>query len=140
MATWQLIQNSLYPDEPARVRIAGFNPAVFSVCAGQPASAQPAWDGTFPVLTSPTPFPVYDISVFNNAFSLNGQRVGSGEVYYDNSGSLPTATGCGWVIDIFGGTTDIWIGYKSTGTTPEGCYVRASGCSTGPASLTIESY
>src|SRR6185436_8701423 len=138
LPTWQVIQNSTFPVQPDRVRIVDFNPAVFSVCASQPDSVNPAWDGTMPssFLAYPDTF-VWDS---DSNKSLNGKRMDFAEVTYVNDSSAPTPTGCGWLLQIYGHTDDVWLGYKSTGTGPEGCYSRASGCSAGPTSVYIESY
>jgi hypothetical protein len=140
MATWQIIQNSVFrTDWPTRVRIVSFNAALFSVCAG-PVSGNPAWDGTFPNFDGDNTNPRW----FNvGAVSLNGSSIcdSCADVRWLGGGVPGSDTGCGWGINIESIDVGvIWHGYKVTGADPAGCYVRDSGCSTGPASLTIETY
>lgn len=137
--SFEFFQDTVFPTQPDRVRIHAFDPSVFSPCDGEPASAGLAWDGTFTdTVFGPPTFYGWDSD--NSFESLNGQNMDFAEVFYDNSGLLSTPTGCGWSVEIFLTNLDVWLGYKATGIDPVGCYDRASGCSAGPETLTIESY
>jgi hypothetical protein len=136
--TFQLKRTFINPVMPSQVRIKNFDPSVFDACLGNPASANPAWDGTFPAATIQPEFSVYEFDAPSNK-SLNGQKLGFSFVAFNTSG-VPNSTGCGFELSIKLSPSIIWRGFKLVGTTPMGKYFRVSGCSTVPECLEIESY
>jgi hypothetical protein len=122
-----------FPAQPTSLSISGFDASLFTACGGEPASGNPAWDGTFALLnpmdwentTSP---------------SFKGQAATFIAIAYDDGSSfpLPNPTGCGYYLEIFLSTADSWFGYKANGLSPLGVYTRdPSSCSPGPATLEI---
>lgn len=145
---------------PARVQIhdlAGFV-AALGACPGCSASAAPAWDGKLPVKCTSAPdqltysLPGLTCVVFGTtlpAVSLSGLQIQTGIAGDDHSRIgvqfIPSAR---WEFavqcKVSLGQSDVWIGEKLVGDTPQGTYIRkagaAGGIASGPGCVTIEAY
>lgn len=114
--------------------IAGYFNTMFdpSGCFGPGNSPNPPWNGTFSVAFGECRW----TATHAGAVSINGRTLNSPATEI----SLNTFL-CRWrvriVVNIESGA-DVWVGDKPTGQTPLGVYTRVSGCSAGPASITIQ--
>ena len=121
---------------PTCYRIAGYSDGDLVACGSCSNRVDPVWDGTFPAHSgscSWEPAAVSGPSISGKLLDNTGVGVASG-LYFN------TLT-CSWRMDVrcrAGGTRfDIWVGTKSTGSTPAGVYIRIAGCDT-TTTLTIE--
>jgi len=125
-----------------RFRITGYTGALFNfgACAGA-ASGLPAWAGTWPDYAGPGSG-VWDADSFNfpSNFSIQGRRLAQTEISYNGCNGAELAQ---WSIFLdIGNAADSepWFGVSITGSTPAGVYTRFSGCSPGPATITVEQF
>jgi len=125
---------------PARIRIQGYVDGIFdlSACASA-ASVLPVWDGTMPDYLGGGDWEADGVN-FPSNFSIQGKRLAEAFVVYQACSPAGPAT---WTLFIELGDTfdsEPWVGVLLTGNTPAGVYRRLSGCSPGPATITVEAY
>lgn len=139
--TFELKRTGIFPVEPLRVRVQGYNSASFVGACVIDSSATPEWNGSLPIAAINLPNVVTYLG--GNGEGFQGFEIL--EVRCGYYGSHPTnGTGCGWFFYISlvdgAGSVQVWRGIKGVGTTPVGRYYRESGCLTSPACIVIESY
>ncbi len=125
---------------PARVRIQAYVDGIFdlSACASA-ASVLPVWDGTMPDYLGGGDWEADGVN-FPSNFSIQGKRLAEAFIAYNPCNGASPAT---WTLSIELGDTfdsEPWVGVLLTGNTPAGVYRRLSGCSPGPATITVEAY
>jgi hypothetical protein len=130
-----------------RFRITGYVDGQFDVSGcGAGVSVNPAWDGTFPDWIGSMPdFGDWEADGANapTNFSISGVVLAEGSVFFNQcEPGMNTVAQAIWEITIWVDNSFItaWDGFKTTGNTAAGVYQRSSGCTVGPATLTLEEY